>query len=68
MNNIRPKHYYKGMYEVYKVLNAWNSNFNRGSAIKYLFRAGVKNKKTQVEDLRKAKQYIDFEIERIINE
>lgn len=58
-----PKHYDKGdsTYEPYKVIKAWNCNFNIGSAIKYLAR--YKNKWNAIEDLKKAKQYIDFEIE-----
>jgi hypothetical protein len=36
--------------------------FNVGNAIKYLWRADEKG--NALEDLRKAKRYIDFEIER----
>lgn len=38
-------------------------NFNVGNALKYLLRHGKKFNK--LEDLQKAKQYIDFEINRI---
>lgn len=48
-------------YEPYKVINAWGANFNIGNAIKYLAR--YKKKWNPIEDLEKAKQYIDFEIE-----
>lgn len=40
-------------------------NFNIGNAIKYLWRAGLKNKNKYVEDLLKAKWYIDREIKRV---
>lgn len=40
-------------------------NFNVGNAIKYLWRAGVKNDKTHIEDLEKASWYIQDEIKRI---
>lgn len=40
-------------------------NFNRGNAIKYLWRAGAKG--DEVEDLKKAREYIDFEIARLEN-
>ena len=40
-------------------------NFNRGNAIKYLWRAGEKDKTKEIEDLEKARQYIDFEIARV---
>jgi hypothetical protein len=37
----------------------------RGAAIKYIFRAGVKDPSKEVEDLRKARWMIDREIGRI---
>lgn len=40
-------------------------NFNLGNVIKYVWRAGKKDSATQLEDLRKARQYLDFEIGRI---
>lgn len=49
-------------------------NFNIGNCLKYLFRAGKKlyNNKDSIEsyiiDLQKAKEYIDFELDRCYNE
>lgn len=40
-------------------------NFNLGNVIKYVWRAGKKGSSTAVEDLKKARQYIDFELARI---
>lgn len=40
-------------------------NYNRGNAFKYLARAGWKNPDKHVEDLEKAKFYIQREIDRI---
>jgi len=40
-------------------------NFNRGNAVKYIARAGLKNKETEIEDLQKARWYIDREIARL---
>jgi hypothetical protein len=40
-------------------------NFNRGNAVKYLARAGRKSKTTELEDLKKARWYIDREISRM---
>jgi hypothetical protein len=41
-------------------------NFCRGNAVKYLCRAGAKGGPAQeIEDLRKARWYVDREIERI---
>ena len=60
-----PSHYDTGdkTYEPYRVIEAWGCNFNIGSAIKYLSR--YEKKWNPIEDLEKAKQYIDFEIERL---
>ena len=38
-------------------------NFNLGNAIKYIWRAGLKSP-DPLEDLEKAKQYLEFEIRR----
>ncbi|MEU6704745.1 DUF3310 domain-containing protein [Streptomyces wuyuanensis] len=43
-------------------------NFNRGNAVKYIARAGRKNKGTELEDLSKAQWYIAREIQRIEKE
>ena len=49
-------------------------NFNIGNCLKYLFRAGKKlykdcnEQQSYLTDLRKAKQYIDFEIQKVISE
>ncbi len=40
-------------------------NFNRGNAVKYLMRAGLKDPAKEVEDLQKAAWYIQDEIKRI---
>ena len=40
-------------------------NFNLGNAVKYIWRAGLKN--DAIEDLRKAEFYIKDEIERLQN-
>lgn len=51
-------------YEAIKVIEAWDLNFNLGNVVKYVCRAGKKDKDTLVGDLEKARQYLDFEIER----
>ena len=40
-------------------------SFARGNAMKYLWRAGAKDPEKEVEDLKKAKWYIEREIERL---
>ena len=57
-----PSHYCEGRkYEPKDVIRNWDLNFNLGCAVKYLSRAGRKGDK--IEDLEKAKQYIQFEID-----
>lgn len=61
-----PAHYTEGrIYEPRKVIEDWDLNFYLGSALKYISRAGRKD--DIIQDLQKAKQYIDFEIERLTN-
>ena len=40
-------------------------NFNRGNAVKYIARAGLKSFATEVQDLKKALWYIQREINRM---
>lgn len=40
-------------------------NFCRGNAVKYIVRAGKKNPRTELEDLRKAQWYLEREIARL---
>lgn len=66
-NISAPSHYVKGrQYEPRKVIMDWGLNFYLGNALKYISRAGRKG--SAIEDLRKAKEYIDFEIERLLTE
>jgi hypothetical protein len=41
-------------------------SFNRGNAVKYLCRAGLKDPLTELEDLEKAAWYIQREIKRLL--
>ena len=54
-----------GKYEVIDVINDWRLNFQLGNAIKYIARAGRKDPSKTVEDLEKARFYIDYEINRL---
>ena len=44
-------------YEAIKVIEAWRLDFHLGNAVKYISRAGKKG--SAVEDLQKARWYID---------
>lgn len=70
MSKTRPQHYKvgTGKYEPYKVIRDWNLNFNLGNAIKYISRAGLKKGETAIDDLQKASQYIQFEIDALEEE
>lgn len=57
-----PKHYTSHPSGVECIQIAEHFNFNTGNAIKYLWRAGLKN--DALEDLKKAEFYIRREIER----
>jgi hypothetical protein len=60
-----PKHYTEHPSGVECIEITEHMNFCIGNAIKYLWRAGLKGE--QVEDLRKARWYVDREIARILN-
>lgn len=65
-----PSHYNMGGIEVIDAIEAWGfgEGFNRGNAIKYIARAGRKDPAKEVEDLKKARFYIDAEITRLEKE
>ena len=60
-----PKHYVSHPSGVECIEVTEHFNFNKGNAIKYIWRSSDKGK--EVEDLRKARWYIDREIARILN-
>ena len=47
-------------YEAIKVIESWGLGFHLGNAVKYISRAGKKG--NAVEDLEKARWYLDREI------
>ena len=57
----KPSNYTRGRkYEPKDVIRDWGLNFNLGSAVKYISRAGRKD--DIVQDLMKAVEFINFEI------
>ena len=56
-----PEHYggKQNTYEAIKVIEAWELNFYLGNVVKYISRAGKKDKTKLKEDLEKAKWYLD---------
>ena len=62
---VHPSHYTSHPSGVECIQVTRHHNFCIGSAIKYLWRQGLKDGNPAVQDLRKAMQYIQFEIDRI---
>jgi len=60
-----PKHYNMGGIEVIDVIEAWGLEFCLGNAVKYIARAGYKDRSTGLEDLKKARWYLDREISKL---
>ena len=46
-------------YEAIKVIEAWGLGFHLGNTVKYISRAGKKTGQSLLQDLRKARWYID---------
>lgn len=63
-DSINPAHYKKDdpTYETIKVIEAWGLGFCLGNVLKYISRAGEKG--DRIEDLKKARWYLDREISR----
>lgn len=62
-----PSHYggAENVYEAIKVIEAWELDFHLGNTVKYISRAGKKNQEKELEDLLKAKWYLDRKIENL---
>ena len=60
-----PSHYTSGKIECIDFIQDKELNFCKGNVIKYVVRAGKKSKDTELQDLKKARQYLDFEIKRL---
>ena len=58
-----PAHYCYSNHEPKDVIRDWGLNFNLGNVVKYVARAGKKD--DILQDLEKAKMYLQFEIEAI---
>jgi hypothetical protein len=67
MNDLvnAPKHYISDPSGVECIQITRHRNFNIGNAIKYLWRAGLKDSSATIQDLEKAIFYIKDEIQRL---
>jgi len=65
LSNVNhPSHYNQGQFEVIDVIEDWQLGFNLGNCIKYIARA--KHKGRELEDLEKAKWYLERELGSVI--
>jgi hypothetical protein len=61
-----PPHYTRhGIYEPIRVIEAWNLGFCLGNCLKYIARAGHKDSTPPLEDLKKARWYLDHTIQNL---
>jgi hypothetical protein len=58
-----PPHYTFGGIEVIDAIDAWQLGFALGNSVKYIARA--KHKGSELEDLKKARWYLDHEISKL---
>jgi adenine-specific DNA glycosylase len=64
-DNINPNHYKQGKIEVIEFILDQKFNYLEGNVVKYISRYKFKN---GIEDLNKAKWYLDLLTEEYINE
>jgi hypothetical protein len=64
-----PEHYggASNVYEVIKVIDAWDLGFSLGNTVKYISRAGKKDPEKEIEDLKKALFYLEHHIKTLEN-
>jgi hypothetical protein len=60
-----PEYYREGTYEAINVIEAWNLTFSLGNVVKYVSRAGKKDPEREIEDLEKAKWYLERHIQNL---
>jgi hypothetical protein len=64
-----PNHYTKDRkYEPWDVIADWGLNFDLGNVVKYVSRAGRKEDESLLDDLLKAKEYLEHQISRLRGE
>lgn len=67
-NVNHPKHYTSHPSGVECIQIVEHMTFNAGNAVKYLWRAGLKGSSPRIEDLKKARWYLDREIQKLESE
>tara|TARA_R110000868_G_scaffold401234_2_gene676613 strand:- start:64 stop:258 length:195 start_codon:yes stop_codon:yes gene_type:complete len=57
---MKPEYYQTATLDVIDICKLYDLNFNKGNVLKYVCRAGRKD--NEIQDLIKAKEYIEREI------
>ena len=63
---VHPSHYNTGKIEVWDAIDDWELGFGLGNVVKSVARAGHKG--NELEDLKKARNYLDREIRKLEGE
>ena len=66
-DSVNHPKYYQGKIEVIDFIEDKGLGFNLGNCVKYISRAGKKNPDKRIEDLKKARWYLDREIKNMEN-
>ena len=61
----KPPHYTFSKIEVIEAIEAWQLPYHLGNVVKYVARAGRKDATKLLEDLKKARWYLDRYIQRL---
>jgi hypothetical protein len=62
MSKFDPSHYKAGGYQVWDFIAAQQLDYFTGNIVKYVCRAGKKPHEDELDDLQKAKAYIEKKI------
>lgn len=64
-----PEHYggENNPYEAIKIIEAHNLDFHLGNTVKYILRAGKKENNSTIQELEKAKWYLERKINQLKN-
>ena len=60
---INPSHYNSTKISAFDVIDDWGLDFYVGNVVKYIQRAGKKEGNSELQDLKKAKRYLEKKIE-----
>ncbi len=65
MSKYSPAHYQRGKIQVWDFISDQNLDFLTGNVVKYVCRAGLKDYESELDDLLKAKAYIEKKIAQV---